>query len=135
MWESLDRWFSDNFMPHGHCYQWSPTMVGLQVASNALIASAYLSISITLYYIVRRIRDVPFSWMYAAFGTFIVLCGGTHLFDVVTVWHPVYWLDGGLRALTAIVSVATAVLLFKLVPQAVALATAARVAHERGVSL
>ncbi|MBI2390603.1 MAG: hypothetical protein HYV09_13515 [Deltaproteobacteria bacterium] len=59
-------------MPHGHCYLWSPSMVWMQVTSNFLMGAAYLSISASLHYIIRRIRDVPFSWMYVAFGIFIV---------------------------------------------------------------
>lgn len=135
MWEAIERFLSGRFMPHGHCYLWSPEMVWLQVISNLLIALAYMSISSTLYYIVRRIRDVPFSWMYLAFGVFIVTCGVTHFLDVVTIWHPVYWLDGGVRGVTAAASVGTAVLLFPLVPKAVALANAAQLAHERGQKL
>ncbi|HLL24156.1 MAG TPA: PAS domain-containing sensor histidine kinase, partial [Kofleriaceae bacterium] len=51
---------------------------------------------------------------------FIVLCAFTHFMDIVTVWHGVYWLDGAVRALTAVASAATAVWLFPLFPQVVA---------------
>ena len=122
-------------MPHGHCYLWSPEMVWLQVISNLLIGAAYVAISTTLYVIFRRIKDVPFSWMFLAFGVFIITCGGTHFLDIATIWHPIYWLDGGLRAVTAIASVGTAVLLFGLVPKAFALANTAQLARERGQRL
>ena len=135
MWEALERLLSGRFMPHGHCYLWSPEMVWLQVVSNLLIGGAYVAISSTLYLIIRRIKDLPFSWMYFAFGIFIITCGGTHFLDVVTIWHPVYWLDGGLRAITAVASVGTAALLVWLVPKAIGLAGAAQVAHERGEKL
>jgi signal transduction histidine kinase len=135
MWEEIVRFFSGAFMPHGHCYLWSPAMVGLQLSSNLAIGLAYISISATLYYLVRRVKDVPFSWMYVAFGVFIVTCGGTHVMDVVTIWTPVYWLDGGLRAVTAVASVGTALMLFPLVPKAVALADAAQQSHARGIAL
>jgi len=135
MWESLEQWLSGSFMPHGHCYLWTPVMVWLQVISNLVIGLAYVSISTTLYIIIRRIRDIPFSWMYIAFGIFIITCGCTHLLDVVTIWRPVYWLDGSVRALTAIASAGTALLLVPLVPKAVALANAAQVSHERGEKL
>ena len=110
-------------------------MVWLQVGSNLLIALAYLSISLTLAYIVRKIKDIPFSWMYAAFGVFIITCGGTHALDIVTIWDPIYWFDGGLRVVTAIASAATAVLLVPLVPKAIALADATQLAHARGLKL
>jgi len=135
MWELLERTFGEGFMPHGHCYLWSPAMVWLQVTSNLFIGLAYAAISATLYAIVRRVRDVPFSFMYLAFGAFILSCGLTHFFDVATVWHPIYWADGAVRAVTAVASVGTAILLVPLVPKAVALAEAARLSHERGVKL
>lgn len=135
MWDWLVQVFGAGFMPHGHCYLWSPSMVWLQVISNFAIGAAYVSISATLYFIIRRIRDVPFSWMYLAFGVFIITCGCTHFSEVVTVWHPIYWLDGGVRAVTAVASVGTAILLFPLVPKAVALADAAQQSHARGIKL
>ncbi|HLM76542.1 MAG TPA: histidine kinase dimerization/phospho-acceptor domain-containing protein, partial [Polyangiaceae bacterium] len=135
MLDALVRFFSGSFMPHGHCYLWTPEMVWLQVISNGSIGLAYLSISATLYYIIRRIRDLPFSWMYLAFGIFIITCGLTHFMDVVTIWQPVYWLDGAVRAVTAAASVGTAILLFPLVPKAIGLAGAAAAAHARGIEL
>lgn len=135
MWEALEAWFAGSFMPHGHCYLWSPAMVWLQVAANLTIAVAYVSISATLAVILRRIRDIPFSRMYVAFGIFIVTCGLTHFLDIATIWHPVYWLDGGVRAVTALASAGTALMLVPLVPKAVALARAAETAHARGLEL
>jgi signal transduction histidine kinase len=110
-------------------------MVWLQVLSNLLIGLAYVSISLTLYYIVRRIRDIPFQWVYWAFGIFIISCGLTHFMDVLTVWSPFYWIDGSIRAVTAVASVGTGALLFPLVPRAIALADTARIAHERGLQI
>lgn len=47
---------------------------------------AYLAISGTLVYLVYRARrDIPFRWMFLAFGLFIVACGGTHFMEVVTI--------------------------------------------------
>jgi signal transduction histidine kinase len=126
---------TDGLMPHGHCYLWEPSLVFLQVSSNLLIGLAYIGISSTLAYLIWRVRDIPFQRMYIAFGVFIISCGLTHLMDVWTVWTPLYWLDGWLRAITAAASVLTALMLPPLVPQAIALAQAARTAHTRGIAL
>jgi signal transduction histidine kinase len=128
LWRSLFSWME--FMPHGHCYLWKPGLVWLEVLSNAAIGGAYVFISCTLAYIVWRVRDIPFQWVYLAFGVFIISCGGTHFFDVVVVWTPLYWLDGGLRALTAGASVATAVALVPLVPKVVGMVRAAQAGRE-----
>jgi PAS domain S-box-containing protein len=122
-------------MPHGHCYLWTPTLVFGEATSNLFIGLAYVSISLTLLRIIQRIKDLPFRRMYAAFGIFIVSCGFTHFFDVLTIWFPAYWVDMVVRIVTAIASVGTAVLLIRLVPQAVALADAASLAHARGLAL
>ena len=122
MLEALPRFFSQSdFMPHGMCYLWQPGVLWLNVASDALITLAYFSIPFTLLYFVRKRTDLQFNWMFVCFAVFIVACGATHLMEILVVWHPVYWVSGGLKALTAFASVPTAILLVKLVPQALLL--------------
>jgi PAS domain S-box-containing protein len=122
MMQFLDALFSSGpFMPHGYCYMWVPGLVWLHVISDSLIALAYLSIPFTLAYFVRRRTDLPFSWMFVCFGVFILACGATHAMEVWNLWHADYWLAGLIKAITAIASLATAALLVKLVPHAVAL--------------
>ncbi len=120
--EVLRRLFSSSdFMPHGYCYLWNPCLIWLHLISDALIALAYTSIPITLVYFVRKRKDLPFHWMFVCFGMFIVACGGTHIMEIWTLWVPSYWLSGGVKAVTALASVPTAILLMRLVPQALAL--------------
>jgi PAS domain S-box-containing protein len=120
--ESLKQIFSSSgFMPHGFCYLWNPGLVWLHLISDSLIATSYLSIPITLIYFVRKRRDLPFHWMFICFGTFIVACGATHVMEIWNIWHADYWLAGVVKAITALASVPTAVLLVQLVPQALAL--------------
>ncbi|MFZ0738488.1 MAG: PAS domain S-box protein [Candidatus Acidiferrales bacterium] len=116
------RWLfsSGDFMPHGNCYLWVPGLVWLHVISDSLIFLAYMSIPLTLIYLVRRRRDVPFNWMFMCFGVFIVACGLTHAMEVWNLWHAMYWLAGGIKAVTAIASIVTAVLLVRLVPTVLA---------------
>src|SRR3979490_1783406 len=119
--ESLKAFLSSNdFMPHGYCYSWNATLVWLHVISDSLIALAYLSIPVTLLFFIRKRRDVPFNWVFVYFGVFILACGGTHLMEVWTLWHANYWLSGALKAVTAVASVSTAILLVRLIPQALA---------------
>jgi PAS domain S-box-containing protein len=120
--ELLNRLFSsDGFMPHGYCYLWNPGLVWLHLISDVLIAVAYLSIPLTLFYFVRRRRDLPFHWMFLCFGAFIVSCGATHAMEVWNLWHANYWLAGIVKGVTAVASVSTALLLIPLVPTALAL--------------
>ncbi len=126
---------SPHFMPHGHCYLWEPGVLWAEIVTNSLIGLAYVAISFTLAVIVVRVRQLPFRWMYLAFGVFIVTCGVTHFFDVWVIWNPDYWVDSGVRAVTAVASVGTALALPRLVPQARGLARGAEVARKRGVEL
>jgi signal transduction histidine kinase len=122
---------ANGFIPHGHCYLWKPGLVWLHVVSDTLIASAYVGISATLAYLVYRTRqEIPFHWMFLAFGLFIVACGSTHFMEVWTLWHPTYWLSGALKVITASASVATALVLPTLVPRALALLETAKLSQE-----
>ena len=50
------------------------------------------------------------------FGIFILFCGINHLMNIVVLWHPLYYIEGVLKLLTAAASVATAVLMLPLLP-------------------
>jgi signal transduction histidine kinase len=107
----------NGFMPHGHCYLWSPGLIALHSISDSFIALAYMSIPITLAILVRRRGDLSYSWMFMCFAVFILACGTTHLMEIWNIWHSSYWLSGGIKAVTATASVLTAILLIKLMPQ------------------
>jgi diguanylate cyclase (GGDEF)-like protein/PAS domain S-box-containing protein len=108
-------------MPHGHCFLWTPPLLWSYVLSDALIGVAYYSIPVALWYFVRRRADLPFTWIFVMFALFIFACGTTHVMAIWTIWQPVYWLDAGIKMVTASVSLATAVLLWPLMPKALAL--------------
>ena len=112
---------SGEYMPHGYCYLWNTGLVWLHLTSDSLIVLAYCAIPLALVQFVRKRRDLPFHWMFVCFGVFIVACGATHAMEVWNLWHGQYWLAGVVKAITAAASVGTAVLLFQLVPKALAL--------------
>ena len=118
------------FMPHGMCYLWQPDLLALHVISDSLITLAYFSIPFTLLYFVRRRRDLEFNWMFVCFAVFIVACGTTHLMEIITVWKPEYWVSGTIKAITALASVPTAILLVRLIPQALAIPSPASLRRE-----
>jgi PAS domain S-box-containing protein len=123
---------SGSFMPHGYCYLWDRGLVWLHLVSDVLIAVAYFSIPITLLYFVRKRHDLPFHWMFVCFGVFIIACGTTHVMEVWTLWHANYWLSGMVKAVTALASVPTAILLAQLVPKAITLPSPDQLARNNG---
>ncbi|UKP00485.1 hybrid sensor histidine kinase/response regulator [Nostoc sp. UHCC 0870] len=117
---------SGSFIPHGHCYLWKTDLVWLHIISDGLIAIAYYSIPATLFYFVRKRQDLPFHWIFLLFSGFIIACGTTHLLEIWTLWHPTYWLSGFVKAITATISLITAIELVPLVPKALALPSPAQ---------
>jgi signal transduction histidine kinase/CheY-like chemotaxis protein len=121
----LEELCSGTFMPHGQCYLWDTNLLRLHGISDGLIALAYFSIPLTLLYFVRKRRDLPYPALFLLFGAFIVACGSTHVLEVVTIWHPYYWLSGSVKAVTAVISLVSAVALMRIMPHALALPGAA----------
>jgi signal transduction histidine kinase/CheY-like chemotaxis protein len=106
------------FMPHGFCFEWRPSVLWLHVISDITIALAYFGISFLLLYFVRQRRELPFQLLFILFGAFITLCGTTHLFDVWVLWHPDYYVQGVVKAVTAVVSMFTFITLIFVLPRA-----------------
>jgi PAS domain S-box-containing protein len=120
----LGRFLStDGFMPHGMCYQWQPAVLSLHVVSDGLISLAYLAISCTLLLFVHRRIDLRHKWIFLCFAIFIIACGFTHAMEVWTIWRPTYWISGGIKLITALASVTTAILLIRYFPSAMRLPT------------
>jgi diguanylate cyclase (GGDEF)-like protein/PAS domain S-box-containing protein len=116
-------WFNDllastsNFMPHGACYLWLPSILWLHIVSDTIIALAYYSIPFALFYFVKKRIDLAYRWVFVLFAAFIFLCGTTHLISIWTIWHPDYWLDGLIKLATALVSIVTASLIWPQIPK------------------
>lgn len=105
-------------MPHGHCYLWSKDVLLLHVVSDVLIFISYFTIPLALVYLIKKRNDIPFNLVFWMFAGFILLCGTSHLMDVITTWKPYYRLEGTIKLLTAIVSAITAVTVWFLIPKA-----------------
>jgi PAS domain S-box-containing protein len=112
---------TQQFAPHGQCLLWQPDLLILYTVSDTAIALAYFSIPLALGYFVFKRRDIAFRWVFVLFCIFIVACGTTHVFDVWTLWNPDYGIAGVVKALTAVASIGTAVMLWDLMPKALAL--------------
>jgi PAS domain S-box-containing protein len=106
-----------NFMPHGHCYLWTPSLLWTYVLSDALIGASYYSIPAALTYLVWKRKDLSFNWMFKLFSLFIVCCGTTHFISILTIWRPDYYLDASVKAVTAGASLITAILLWPVLPK------------------
>jgi PAS domain S-box-containing protein len=108
---------------HGFCLSWAPGLVGLHVISDGLIGVAYFSIPLAIAAFIHQRPDIKYSWVAYLFVAFILACGATHFFSIFTLWVPVYGLEGVVKAITAVLSIATAVVLWPLIHRLAALPT------------
>ncbi|MCX7166907.1 MAG: PAS domain-containing protein [Rhodocyclales bacterium] len=122
MIDELSRLLAVNgYLPHGYCISWSPTLLWTFVASDILIFLSYFSMPVAIGYFAQRRKDFPYRWLLWLFAVFIMACGATHLMGAIVLWQPMYGLDALLKAITAFVSVLTAVALWPLIPHALKL--------------
>jgi len=124
------RLLATDFLPHSYCYLKIPSLVWTHVVADTLIGTAYFAISVTLAYLVYKARrDIPFHWMFMAFGLFIVACGGTHFIEVLTIWIPAYVFSAAVKLFTASISLTTAAILPFTVPRVLTLIQQAKVSE------
>ena len=101
---------------HGFCLTWDPELLWLYAGSDTLILLLYLSIPISLIWLLRRRRDRTYHWIGYLLVAFILADATTYALAVLTLWVPSYAVEGLAKALTAAVSVATASILWMMAP-------------------
>ena len=125
--EVLTRlWDTEGFPARWYCGHWSPALGWLHIVSDLAIFGAYLSIPLALGYFLLKRRDLPFPGLLALFGAFILFCGVGHAIEALIFWLPVYRLAGLVKALTAVVSWSTVVVIVRVLPAALRLPELAR---------
>ncbi len=110
--------FGNDFMPHGHCYYWRADVLWMNVAGDLLTAIAYFIIPLGLYYYASKRKDLSFRPIFTLFSLFILSCGTTHILDIISVWNPIYYIEGAAKIFTGVVSLITAYVLIKIIPDA-----------------
>ena len=110
-----------SYMEHGACFSWEPGLVWLHVVSDIVTGIAYYSIPAALFYFAYKRRDLPFHGVILLFGVFILSCGTTHFLAAYTVFVADYWIEGGVKAFTALISAVAAYYMIPLIPEAIAM--------------
>lgn len=127
-------WTGD-YMPHGMCYAWEPSILWTSIAADLLIAASYLCIPIAILIFIRKRQLKSGLHLYVLFSCFIFLCGITHLFSIVTIFKGYYGIQALLKLATAVVSFLTAFCVFRYLPLALAIPTQADLRREQKKSL
>jgi PAS domain S-box-containing protein len=111
---------TSNYMEHGFCLNWERSLVALHVGSDLITGIAYYSIPIAMFYFAYRRRDIPFIKIFIMFALFIFSCGTTHFFSAYTIYRPDYWIEGYVKAITAVISATAAIIFIPRIPDAIA---------------
>jgi signal transduction histidine kinase len=107
-----------SFMPHGQCYLWDPFLLWLHLVSDIFIALSYYSIPLALFVYIKQKPELEFKGIFLFFCLFILACGTSHLMATWVIWNPNYLAQGLIKLVTMIVSVCTAILLWRIIPEA-----------------
>jgi signal transduction histidine kinase len=126
MMNMLGELFRASYAPHGYCLLWQPWLIWTHAISDGLIALAYFSIPLALVAFLRKRPDVVFGGVFWMFAVFILACGATHILSIWNLWHGDYGVEAVVKVITAIASLFTAILLWPLLPKAIALPSSAR---------
>lgn len=121
--ELFSGWIDPHFMPHGHCYLWQPDVLWTNVLGDGLTAMSYFIIPFFLQTFLRRRANVEYAKVVIAFALFIFICGLAHTLAIVSVWTPLYRVEGIIKLLTAVASIGTVLLIYQAFPKLLRLPT------------
>lgn len=116
----IDSLTSAGFIPHGYCLLWRTDLLLLHALSDLVVAVAYLTIPVAIWRILRVRRDFKHRSVPVLFALFIAACAVTHLMALLTLWVPAYGVQGVVKAVCAVISGATAIVIWRLVPALIA---------------
>ncbi|WP_338872909.1 ATP-binding protein [Spirosoma sp. SC4-14] len=114
---------TSDWPPRWFCGTWTDFHGWLYIVSDLTIWLAYMAIPLILVRFILIKKGVPLSGVFWLFGAFILLCGLTHLMDVMMFWIPAYRVNALIRFMTGIVSIATVIALIRYFHEAVGLRT------------
>lgn len=103
------------FEPHGWCLFWNVPLMSVHILGDVIIALAYFMIPPMLF----SMRRLFAKWqapknVLLLFGAFIISCGLTHVMDIVVLNYPMYWTQGIIKIITALISMTAWVYLFNM---------------------
>ncbi len=104
----------------------SPLLMMVMAFANALIAISYASIPFFLIVFIRKRKDIPFTWVFFLFGLFILACGTNHFLHIMGLWWQVNWWQAAVDSVCAVISLATAVAVWPVLPRLLAIPSPAQ---------
>lgn len=110
---------TNGFPARWHCGLWDESHGWLHIISDVMIFGAYTLIPVTLLIFAwKKHREILFAKLVWLFAAFILACGIGHLIEATIFWHPWYRFSGLVKAITALVSWATLIMIIQKMPVA-----------------
>jgi PAS domain S-box-containing protein len=110
-----------NELPRGSSMGWQLDLLALHAASDIIIAISFLALAAgVLWYLRRRLGSLHENRVVARlFVGLLVASGVSHLLAFLSLWYPIYGLEGVAKGATAVLSGAAVGLIWPLLPSLV----------------
>lgn len=96
----------------------SSAMLWIQLLADGIIAVSCFAITAGFIYFILRRKDLQHRWIFLVFSAFVLSFGMAHLLSLLLPWHPLHWLGPDINLLTAAISLGTALMVFRIIPNA-----------------
>lgn len=115
---------SSDFVPRRMCGLWTPMLLTIHMASDLIIFASYVLIALQLFYAYGMwsngridMSDAKYfaPVLAVVFAMFILMCGTTHLNQVIVFYWPYYRFIGIWSMLTAFISFAAVLTLWRAI--------------------
>lgn len=126
---------TSDFPARWTCGRWGVIEGWTHIISDVLIFASYVAIPAALFILLRKRRDIAFPRILWLFIAFILSCGIGHGVESLMFWWPAYRFTAVIKAVTAVVSVATAIALVRTLPMAISIPSLVREHREMSASL
>ncbi|WP_299815841.1 PAS domain-containing protein [uncultured Roseibium sp.] len=103
--------------------RWREDLIWVHAISDALIALSYFAIPLAIFWFLRKRPDIQGMTRNVGYllTTFIFVGAVTQTMTFMTLWWPVFGAQGILKLATALVSIATAVVVWQILPKLLAI--------------
>jgi PAS domain S-box-containing protein len=109
---------NSSFLPQGEALHWHPALVGMHTLADAVVSCAFLALGFAMIHVVRRQTQLerPFLALFTVSAAFFLSSGLAHSTEVMTMWKPEYVVGAIAKGATAIMGIATLVMLMRTMP-------------------
>lgn len=103
------------FLPYEGSSGNAPYLAVIVIVSNVLIALSFYSTAVALARFTRNRSIIQATWPTVVFFVLAFATGTAYLISIWMPWHPVHWLDAIVKSITAMISIAATMLLWRTV--------------------